>query len=514
MRGKRLWRGIVIAAATVLVVVAVIAVIARSQRSDTVNPYGALGSQRPVWQLCDWSREPAWRSAPVTYCADLKAPMDWYDLSKGQITIRVSRVAATGARRGILAFNPGGPNHVHSEQLATTIAHSRPELLRAYDMIGFAPRGVAPSTVLDCPIDWSQFQPVTDELDRSPANTARQVGNARLEGQSCAHTPFAADVTTDQTARDLDLIRAVLGAPTLNYLGYSYGTGLGAWYAAIFPDRVDRFVLDSNMPWSAGDMWQRSDASWAPATQRRFDEQFLPWLARHNDRFGLGGTVEQVRAYYRETRVGLVSVGMAESFDVAQYRLMTSAKAWQAWAATLRTLHDQPSAATTLLKAVRVPFAKDHSGIDQGAFWALHCGDSVWTEGPGDLIHIGDTLSAQYPLLGGLYTEEPCAFYPYHSTHQPHPTAAAMPRLLMVDDQLDPATPAEGAIATAAATGEPMIFVLGAGDHTVFAMDGNLCVDHHVDAYLIEGQRPESATCQANPLPLDDRTYPVAGPLP
>ncbi|MFJ8739372.1 alpha/beta fold hydrolase [Embleya sp. NPDC127516] len=484
--------------------------------AGAVNPYGSLGAQRPHWRVCDWytspgPRDPDWRDHPVTSCADVRAPLDWYDRSKGTITVRVTRVASTGgsARRGVLLVNPGGPG-IDGSASATRIARSQPELLRTHDIIGFAPRGVAPSTSLDCDVDWTRYDSVADARDRSPANVARQLANARLVGQACADAAFAPYVTTDQTARDLDLIRAVLGERRIDYLGFSYGTWLGVWYAAAFRDRVDRFVLDSSMNWLSTPE-EVFVESWARGFRRRFDVQFLPWLARHHDRYGFGDTPEAAGAAYEELRAAVAGQGRGTALDATQATVLYNSDGWPRWAELLVTLRGDPTRAVDLLAAPRVPVGMP----DSGAHWAIRCGDARWPRDPARWVAEGDRLGARYPLAGSLATEQPCAFYPFATAHPVVPNAATLPRMLMVQNQLDPATPADGALIAAAESHQPMIFVRDAGNHIAYD-SGNACVDARVNAYLARGARPGTVVCEALPLPLDDVVHPVgaAGPQP
>ncbi|NUP46594.1 MAG: alpha/beta fold hydrolase [Catenulispora sp.] len=478
--------------------------------ASQINPYsalGAFGTQQVSWQVCDWYSNPApggpdWHQYPVTYCADVAVPMDWYDLSKGTISVRVTKVASTGgsARRGILMVDPGGPGSDGSA-LATRTAKSQPELLSAYDIIGFAPRGVAPSTTLDCGIDWSQYTSISDERDRSPANTAQQLADARLVGQSCGAAPLAPYVTTDQTIRDMDLIRALLGERKVNYLGFSYGTWLGAWYAATFQARADRFVLDSNMDWRKTIKEDYVDA-WALGFDRRFAVQFLPWLARHDDLYGFGTTATQARASFDALRVAVAAQGRGSSLDLMQAQAMYNSDNWPQWAGVLKALRSDPTQATQLLPAVRVPTGKANSG----AFWAVTCGDTPWSHDPAYWVAEGDRLGSAYPLVGAESTEQPCAFYSHASQHRVYPGADNLPHMLMVQDQYDPATPIEGALDAARESHQAMVFVRDGGNHIAYDT-GNACVDAHVNDYLVKGGPARSAVCEAMPLPLDDKVY-------
>lgn len=162
-------------------------------------------------------------------CARIDAPLDWNDPDNTE-TIRLAalRIPSTGAGEplGTLFINPGGPGSSGVDE-ALEFSDStvfRP-ILDNYDFVGFDPRGIARSSGLSC-----EAQSSIKEL-----NIARCV-----EAE-----PLAASMGTSQVARDLDLLRSLMGDEKLNYLGYSWGTVLGATFSTLFPERVGRMVLDS-----------------------------------------------------------------------------------------------------------------------------------------------------------------------------------------------------------------------------------------------------------------------------
>lgn len=200
----------------------------------------ALYSQTLDWRLCD---------GLDLECADVTVPLDWDDPTGDTITVRISRYAATNAdeRIGSLLVNPGGPGSTGLWYAESVAGYAGADLTRAYDIIGFDPRGVGESTAVSCGTDEQLDEffltdfPLEDQalLDQSIA-VSEAFGQACLEnsGELLAH------VDTQSTARDMDLIRSVLGDDELYYFGFSYGTELGATYAALYPENVGRMILD------------------------------------------------------------------------------------------------------------------------------------------------------------------------------------------------------------------------------------------------------------------------------
>ncbi len=170
-------------------------------------------------------------------CALIAAPIDWEDpANKESIELSIVHIPSTSgeAQRTLLA-NPGGPGETGVDfMLGMALSPGFDEVTANYDLLGFDPRGMGGSSPIDC--DGGGF-----ELE------ALQLG-ACIAGNPLTHT-----MGTSQIARDMDLMRALVGDEQLNYMGFSYGTMLGATYASLFPEKVGRFVLDSaeSAAWSS-----------------------------------------------------------------------------------------------------------------------------------------------------------------------------------------------------------------------------------------------------------------------
>ena len=229
--------------------------------SQTSTPQGleSFYSQSIDWQDCSDGTSPF-------QCGTVTVPLDYNNPGGRTITIALKKLPASDgdAEHGSLFTNPGGPGGSGIRELEAQ-ATALPEELRAgYDIVGFDPRGVGQSTPITCWTDEDISQALTDTQngktpDIGPSNTAsskslsaqEKMDRGAADAARCAQhseVPELLDhVGTRNVARDLDVLRATSGDATLNYLGVSYGTHIGAVYADLFPGRVGRAVLDGAM---------------------------------------------------------------------------------------------------------------------------------------------------------------------------------------------------------------------------------------------------------------------------
>ncbi len=188
---------------------------------------------RPFYtQVLEWER-----CGDGLGCATATAPLDWDDPERGEIELALVRQVAGGDRIGSLLVNPGGPGGSGYEFIAESLAYAVGEPLQErFDVVGFDPRGVGRSSAVAC-YDAEQMDEYLYGIvpaERGSDEWVEAVGTASAEfGQACAERTgdLLGEVDTVSAARDLDLLRAILGDEQLNYLGYSYGTFLGATYA-------------------------------------------------------------------------------------------------------------------------------------------------------------------------------------------------------------------------------------------------------------------------------------------
>lgn len=482
--------------------------------------------QKIEWHSCTASELPKPKppSAELLECGVFTAPRDWNAPEAGQITIAVSRLAAVGgeAQRTVIT-NPGGPG---APGRAFPLRLRKQERVRdAYDIVGFDPRGTGKSTSITCGGATSALDPL-DPRDRSGENLGLILDTTESAAESCQTKSgdLGPLINTFQTTRDIDLLRKLLGRDKISWVGYSAGTWLGAHYATAFPERVDRFVFDSNVEFTTD--WQRS-FDWQPlGFERRWRADFLPWLARHDSRYHFGRTGVEARLNYERVRAALQdepveldgeTVG-PNQFDNQIIGSMYSKKAFPGLAEYLVAIRDlvvdgaarmhRRDALSTVRdlpgvgpgpRPLVVPMEYDDSA--QASFWSIPCNETAWRGTRPSVVAQSGQLGRQYPLVGWGWLIQPCLSWDSPPIALPTPTGAGLPPVLMVQSAHDPATPLEGARrAHRNFAGSALLTVINEGDHGLYA-GGNPCVDRVVENFLVENLPPVDSTCPGMPLP-------------
>jgi len=206
--------------------------------------YQEFYSQQVDWSPCGLDEQ--------TFCGDVVVPVDWANPADGTLKLAVAfHKADSGNPLGSLIFNPGGPGSSAVPWITDSIDQlGTAQLRKNFNMVGFDPRGVGSSEpTVEClsPKDTDRFLYGTADYELGSAADLKDTRDqlAKFVAACLKNTgPNLAFIDTVSSAKDLDVIRAVFGDDQINYLGFSYGTQLGATYAALFPQRVGRMVLD------------------------------------------------------------------------------------------------------------------------------------------------------------------------------------------------------------------------------------------------------------------------------
>jgi pimeloyl-ACP methyl ester carboxylesterase len=218
--------------------------------------------------------------AEVFECATLAVPLDYSDPGGATIDIAVIRLPARpDGRVGAILLNPGGPGASGFDytSAAAEAIDFQMGLEGRFDIIGFDPRGVDRSGGIDCIEDATLDALVyTDDTPDDAGEAAATIAQRKMVGAKCqeVYGDTLRHYSTENTARDMDMIRAALGDEQLSYIGISYGTYLGGVYATLFPERVRAMVLDSAYEPTGDSEYDQ----WI--TQRvGFDQAFANWAA-------------------------------------------------------------------------------------------------------------------------------------------------------------------------------------------------------------------------------------------
>lgn len=536
--------------------------------------------QQISWAPCsfDGAIKATVPDAPTTNCATITAPMDWNNpTAHPDIKVAIAYSQATGKSQGLLMSNPGGPGGA-GLTLSAGLAAQKPQLFSDFDLVGFDPRGFGRSEALRCVTSQAELDalPTTpDRRERTKQTHNAEVAEAQLLAKACNATEFAPFVSTQQTVYDMDLVRELLKARQFSFVGYSYGTWLGGWYADTYPERVGRFVLDSNMDF-ANTQWQ--NVNFDPFSGQRRRDQLFQWIARQNDqvRDGLGGTPEQVLARYETIRAGLVTLVKNQNSQVAAESLdgniysdiygntrfiralldilvheeyvrspsdsgrIEARHVEAAWArlspdlqayetlANMKTRY-RVSAQASSATAATAEVTQDRRSIlanarreatsdvvNLGAIGTVvRCNDTAWSSDTRFYLREADRMAKKYPFYGYMNGVPMCAYW-QSAPQDRRIDLKDSPRVLMVQSELDPATAYEGAERTRKRLGDRARFIGidDEGEHGQYIGSQSQCVEQIGDRFLFTGELPgKDEVCGTSPLPEDSAVYPFPGPI-
>ncbi|MEU2061986.1 alpha/beta hydrolase [Streptomyces sp. NPDC013455] len=458
--------------------------------------------QRLHWRDC---------GVPGFQCATMKAPLDYDKPASGTVRLAVARKKATGKARplGSLLVNPGGPGGSAVGYLQQYAGVGYPAEVRArYDMVAVDPRGVARSEPVEC-LDGRQMDAYT-QTDMTPDDQEERdalVAADRKFAESCGSRSarLLRHVSTVEAARDMDILRAVLGDRKLNYVGASYGTFLGATYAGLFPERVGRMVLDGAMDPSLDA--RRLNLDQTAGFETAF-QAFAKDCVRHDDcpLGGKGATPAQVgdrlQAFFRELDAHPAPTGDGDGRKLGESLATTGVIAamydegsWEELREALTSAMRERDGAG-LLALSDSYFERDPSGHYSNLMMAnaaVNCLDLPPAfSGPEDVRRALPTFEEVSPVFGpGLaWASLNCTYWPVRATGEPHRIEAegAAP-IVVVGTVRDPATPYRWARSLARQLASGRLLTYDGDGHTAYGR-GSACIDAAIDGYLLRGTPP------------------------
>ncbi|GAA1274458.1 alpha/beta hydrolase [Saccharothrix xinjiangensis] len=458
-----------------------------------------------------WVDCPADVAVPGLECGTLQVPLDYREPGGRTIELMISRLASgdPDARRGILLTNPGGPGPGLTFPAFLEFAGLPREVRDAYDVIGVDGRGIGHSTPVTC--DLTQEQQYAGSVPPyavTPADVRKRAEEVRDVARRCT-TSSTADllphITTANTARDLDRVRAALGERKASFLGYSYGTYLGAVYATLFPRTTDRVVLDSNLGATGWDV--EGGRGYGRGVEDTFPD-FAEWLAAHPG-FGLGGTPHQVRAKYFDLARRLDEAPV-QGVSGPLFRMLTFAGLYGTGDAAFTALAGIWKAldTDTPLPPNDTPVPANLENLIASRHYVV-CGDSRWPTSVATYERNVAVDRVRHPMFGAAAANVyPCAFWP-DPVEQPVRISDRGPRnVLLVQNERDPATPLAGARTLRRAFGDrAAMLTVDQGGHGVYVLGANRCANTEVTAYLLGGRRPARDLACAAEEPTADRSH-------
>lgn len=440
-------------------------------------------------------------------CSTIKVPLDYADPTGESIELSLNRRTAQNAT-GNLLINPGGPGGSGLDMVESSVQLMfSDDLLSSYNVIGFDPRGVGQSTPVTCQSDAEIDQGRQENLRAwLPEDQAQIIQETDEYAAACATNTgdLLGHVDTVSAAKDMDVIRAALGDKQLDYLGFSYGTFLGATYADLFPQKVGRFVLDGAMDPTR----QASDLTKAQAVG--FEKEIDAWLGQCLDSGNcpFTGTVDQAKVQLQQffaqvENQPLVSsdgrtvpiIDFVNGFILPLYDNTN----WPYLTQAMVDAVDDGNVDSILAFADMSADRQDdgsYSSNSSDAFTAINCLDRPMNANSDAMSKEATELMRVAPTLGKYlsYGEIACDVWDYKATgHAEKLAAKGSNEILVVGTTGDPATPYQWSQSLAKQLDNATLLTYKGHGHTAYGRS-NDCITEAVDGYLIDGKVPAADT--------------------
>ncbi|MGZ3100492.1 alpha/beta hydrolase [Streptomyces sp. H72] len=456
----------------------------------------------------------SWRDCGVAgfQCATMKAPLDYAKPTQGDVRLAVSRKKATGPgeRLGSLLVNPGGPGGSAIGYLQQYAGIGYPAEVRArYDMVAVDPRGVARSEPVEC-LDGREMDAYT-QTDVTPDDQAETDGlvdayQKFAEGCGADAPKLLRHVSTVEAARDMDVLRAVLGDEKLTYVGASYGTFLGATYAGLFPDRAGRLVLDGAMDPSLPA--RRLNLEQTAGFETAFQSFAKDCVTQPDCPLGGKGTPpsqvgKNLKAFFDDLDAEPVPAGDADGRKLTESLATTGViaamydeGAWQQLRESLSSAMKEKDGAGLLVLADSY-YEREADGSYSNLMFAnasVNCLDlPAAFSSPDEVRAALPDFEKASPVFGeGLaWSSLNCAYWPVQPTGEPHRIeAAGATPIVVVGTTRDPATPYRWAEALADQLSSGRLLTYEGDGHTAYGR-GSICIDSAINTYLLRGTPPK-----------------------
>ncbi len=451
-----------------------------------------------------------WKDCGKFECATARAPLSWQDPGAGEIELAVKRHPATGEKIGSLLTNPGGPGGSGTEYLDWGIDSFGDDVQKAYDIVSFDPRGVKKSSAIECFDDARKDESLSKDFDSDEAGRKAMAAEAAAWGAACEEKSgeLLGQVDTQSAARDMDMLRAALGDSKLTYLGFSYGTQLGATYAGLFPERAGRLVLDG-----AVDVTLTPDES-AEQQAVGFENALRAYVAdcQGGADCPLTGSVDdgmkQIKALLDRAKANPLSTGDEDGRRLTQtlafYGIATPLYNNENWGFLTQALSAaiEDNDGSTLLYLADYYNDRNEDGTfatnSAEAIRAVNCLDGRQNDDPAYMAEQAKRLAKEVPTLGEsfAYGGLACHDWPYPVVKQDfdlHAKGAAP--IVVIGTTNDPATPYVGAQALAKTLDSGVLVTYKGEGHTAYGRS-NSCITDAVDDFFLDGTVPKDGlTC-------------------
>lgn len=464
-------------------------------------------------------------------CATLTAPLDYDEPSGAKIKLAVTRLPAVKKSRGPLMINYGGPG-AGAVGITKQIGAG---LFGAYrdhfDLVALDPRGTGENAVkLDCRVDQSIKGVYRRPFARpEPVSAGEQIKLARAYAQRCVrrNKQIASHVSTANVARDMDLLREQLGESEISYFGFSYGTMLGATYAAMFGEHLRAAVLDGALDpqtylvdpvtglsdqtsgfetalaryFGACRAAPKSACKWTRGKEPR--EAYDQLIVRAN-RKPIAAPDREVTMGHREPVTG----------DEINYAIAGELYAKQLWPEMTQAL-DQAARGNASLMRAGVDSSDGRRSEDQydpalDRYFMIGAAEQAYGNDPQVIIDLEAENTEAYPhfFFNSGFAQVPYTLFTARDEDAflgPFELSPRTPKVLVVGTTFDPATPYAGAQDLVKQLGRARLLTMKGDGHTAYGGNSK-CIDRAVDRYVLKVKLPPAGLqCRQHvpfPLPL------------
>lgn len=430
-------------------------------------------------------------------CATFKVPYDYEKPSVGQFTLKLVKHPAGNPdkRIGSMLVDPGGPGFGGTFLAENTTSYFGGDLVEAFDIIGWDPRGTGESTpFVDCIDNYDKYF-TADPTPQNEAEKTALIDATRLFSEECQKKsgeilPY---ISTNNTVRDMDSIRAALGEDKITYFGFSYGSELGATWATMFPTTVRAAVLDGAVDPNAGYIQAGLDQA------KGFDSEFNKFLAEcssrktckfHNNGDAEGAydkLIEELDAKPLVVSKDRAAVNQSVAYTAISEAMYSSVS----WTELESALADaQKGDGSGLLALYDTYYQRRPDGTygnELEAFYAILCQDD-----PGPLtVEETDAFLPKFEavaprLAHGFTAGYGCVFWKAKPDPRIDINGKGAGPIVVIGTTGDPATPLESSRKMSEALEDGRLIVVTANQHTGYGV--NECVNNAVNKYLISAK--------------------------